>query len=141
MRAKRITPDEQFRLITECRQSGLSDYQWCQMHDVNPGTFYNWISRLRKRGYAIPVAETEHHTPLENCQEVVKVSLIPDHQTNTMIPARKNPVCNASLEREPQTPIMEVSNGNATIRLFQNADTELVETVLRYMLGGAAYAG
>ena len=66
MRAKRISSDEQFRLITECRQSGLSDYQWCQMHDVNPGTFYNWISRLRKRGYSIPAAETEHNTPFEN---------------------------------------------------------------------------
>ena len=141
MRAKRITPDEQFRLITECRQSGLSDYQWCQMHDVNPGTFYTWISRLRKRGYSIPAAETRHNTPLENCQEIVKVSLVPDHQSSTMIPARMDPVCNASLEKEPPTLTMEVSNGNATIRLFQNADRELVEIVLRYMLGGAAYAG
>ena len=141
MRAKRIAPDEQFRLITECRQSGLSDYQWCQMHDINPGTFYNWISRLRKRGYSIPAAETEHNTPIENCQEVVKVALIPDHQVSTMIPARIDPAGNAHLELEPPTPTMEVSTGNATIRLFQNADRELVETVLRYMLGGAAYAG
>ena len=141
MRAKRITPDEQFRLITECRQSGLSDYQWCQLHDVNPGTFYNWISRLRKRGYSIPAAATEHNTPLENCQEIVKVSLIPDHQANTMIPARMDPVRNTSPEQEPHTPTMEVSTGNATIRLFQNADRDMVETVLRYMLGGAAYAG
>lgn len=54
MRAKRICSDEQFKLIMECRQSGLSDYQWCQANDINPGTFYNWISRLRKRGMVIP---------------------------------------------------------------------------------------
>ena len=71
----------------------------------------------------------------------MKVSLIPDHQASTMIPARIDSVCNASLEREAPAPTMEVSTGNATIRLFQNADRELVETVLRYMLGGAAYAG
>lgn len=79
MRAKRIVPDEQFRLITQCRQSGFSDYQWCQMHDVNPGTFYNWIGRLRKRGYSIPMAETERSALTESHQEVVKINLIPNY--------------------------------------------------------------
>ena len=30
----------------ECRRSGLSDYQWCEQHDIHPGTFYNWVSKL-----------------------------------------------------------------------------------------------
>lgn len=46
--------DEQIRLIMECRQSGLSDYQWCQKQGINAGTFYNWVSKLRKSGYTIP---------------------------------------------------------------------------------------
>lgn len=45
---------EQIRLIMECRQSGLSDYQWCQNQGINPGTFYNWVSKLRKSGYTFP---------------------------------------------------------------------------------------
>ena len=28
MRSKRIPPEEQYRLIVECRQSGLTDHQW-----------------------------------------------------------------------------------------------------------------
>ncbi|WP_418700229.1 IS66 family insertion sequence element accessory protein TnpA, partial [Barnesiella intestinihominis] len=27
----------------ECRQSGLTDHQWCVEHDIKPGTFYNWV--------------------------------------------------------------------------------------------------
>lgn len=79
MRAKRISSDEQFRLIMECRQSGLSVYQWCQANDINPGTFYNWISRLRKKGMVIPcsAAITE---PTAELQEVVRVDLIPSHE-------------------------------------------------------------
>lgn len=50
MRSKRLSNDEAFRLIMECRRSGLPDYQWCQMNDINPATFYNWVSRLRKGG-------------------------------------------------------------------------------------------
>ncbi len=57
MRAKHISSDEQFKLILECRQRSLADYQWRQTNDImiiNPGTFYNWTSRLRKRGMVIP---------------------------------------------------------------------------------------
>jgi transposase-like protein len=57
MQAKRKSADEQYELIMECRNSGLSDYQWCQEHDINPGTFYNWVKRLRRKAcYDIPPA-------------------------------------------------------------------------------------
>ncbi len=39
MRAKRRTEQEQYEIIMECRQSGLSDHQWCLEHDINPGIF------------------------------------------------------------------------------------------------------
>ena len=48
MRPPRVPAEEQFRLIMECRKSGLSDRQCCLNNDINPGTFYNWVSRLRK---------------------------------------------------------------------------------------------
>ena len=47
MRAKRRTEQEQYEIIMECRQSGLSDHQWCLEHDINPGTFYNWVRCFR----------------------------------------------------------------------------------------------
>ncbi len=50
MRSKRIPAEEQYRLIMECRQSGLTDHQWCVEHNIKPGTFYNWVKRLRQKG-------------------------------------------------------------------------------------------
>ena len=50
MRAKAVTTDEQYRLIMECRASGMTDYQWCMAHNIKPGTFYNWVRRLRQSG-------------------------------------------------------------------------------------------
>ena len=132
MRAKRISSDEQLRLIMECRQSGLSDYQWCRMHDINPGTFYNWISRLRKQGTQIP----EPCPPASSSsmrQEVVKVELIPDHNA-----------CCTQLEQnalaDPMQPAVEILAGKASVRLFNGADQQLVEAVLK-SLGGILYAG
>ena len=39
MRSKRIPAEKQYRLIMECRQSGLTDHQWCVEHDIKPGNF------------------------------------------------------------------------------------------------------
>ncbi len=48
-----VRKPEQIKLIMECRQSGLSDYQWCREQGIHPGTFYNWVSKLRKAGYTL----------------------------------------------------------------------------------------
>ena len=61
MRSPRKTADEQYELIMECRSSGLSDQQWCMQHDINQGTFYNWVKRLRKKAcYEIPAATVDY---------------------------------------------------------------------------------
>ena len=36
------------RLINECRQSGMTDADWCRENDIAVSTFYNWVSRCRK---------------------------------------------------------------------------------------------
>ena len=50
MRSKRTSRQEQLRLINECHQSGLTDYEWCQQHNIKISTFYAWVHRLRQRG-------------------------------------------------------------------------------------------
>ena len=52
MRTKGVNKEQQLKYILECRNSGLTDYQWCQEHGIHPGTFYNWVSKLKKAGYA-----------------------------------------------------------------------------------------
>lgn len=73
--SKRVCKDDQIQLIMECRQSGLSDYQWCKQNGIHPGNFYNWVSKLRKQGYSFPDSQSKL-TAVPNIQEVVKVGLI-----------------------------------------------------------------
>ena len=75
MRATRIPADEQFRLIMECRASGLTDHEWCLQNDIKPGTFYNWVKRLRKRGCP-EIPDSAGHHPTQR-QEIVKTELPP----------------------------------------------------------------
>lgn len=61
--SKRVCKDDQIQLIMECRQSGLSDYQWCKQNGIHPGNFYNWVSKLRKQGYSFPDSQSKIQLP------------------------------------------------------------------------------
>ena len=79
MKPQRRTADEQYQLIMECRSSGLSDYQWCTEHNINPGTFYNWVKRLIEvipdhQNPGIPTVESTM-LPLEEPCPAIEVML------------------------------------------------------------------
>lgn len=118
----------------ECRQSGLSDYQWCEQNDVHPGNFYNWVSKLRKSGYTFPeLAAKSNATP--NRQEVVKLDLVRDWEPSPIIEQ------NVSRAISPETPSIaaELLVGGITLRLFNGADEQLIQNTLR-LIGGINHA-
>ena len=53
-RAQGRSLDEWMELVTECRQSGLTDAAWCNEHGISPSCFYNAVTRLRKKACQIP---------------------------------------------------------------------------------------
>lgn len=78
MARKRLDYDEVFKLVTKCRQSGLSDHQWCVENNIKSSTFYTWISRLRELAcYEIPDTSCQTKA-IAKKQDVVKVEVIPD---------------------------------------------------------------
>ena len=130
----RVCKEDQIRLIMECRKSGLSDYQWCEKNGIHPGTFYNWVSKLRKRGYTFPESEAKlNATP--SMQEVVKVDLAQCKESSQVIEQ------NVSLPiAQPDSPVAaELSIGNITLRLFNGADEHLIQNTLR-CIGGMNHA-
>ena len=44
----RVPMAEQIRFINECRQSGMTDADWCCENDIAVSTFYNWVNRCQK---------------------------------------------------------------------------------------------
>lgn len=132
--SKRVCKDDQIRLIIECRQSGLSDYQWCEQNGVYPGNFYNWVSKLRKQGYTFPESEAKSNA-IPNVQEVVKVNLIPS-QVHSLEMEQ-----NVSLLETTQPPAVaaELLIGGITLRLFNGADEQLIQNTLR-CIGGMDHA-
>lgn len=87
MRAKRVPAERQYELIMECRSSGMSDAQWCMQHGIKAGTFYNWVSKLRKKA-CYDITESAGETvllPVEK-QDVVKLEIMPGHEPVFCVP-------------------------------------------------------
>ena len=55
----RRTKEEWNQLVMECRQSGLSDRQWCLQNDIPHTTLYYHIRRMRNDACeSVPLAST-----------------------------------------------------------------------------------
>lgn len=104
MRAPRVPVEEQYRLIMECRKSGLSDHQWCLNNDINPGTFYNWVKRLRKNGCGDIPEKNQLSTYEHSHQEVVKIEM-----NSISVPTDMN--------KNTDTAAMELMIGNMNLRI------------------------
>lgn len=120
MRATRIPADEQFRLIMECRASGLTDHEWCMQNGTRPGTFYNWVKRLRKNGCTdIPKSAGGH---AHGRQEVVRIELAPpepDGQTLTEPRNVISPATDNAMQLSISGAVLQIPNGTDPILLRQ----------------------
>jgi transposase-like protein len=77
MANQHINYDEKMRLITECRQSGLSDHQWCIRNNISPSTFYTWISRIKNNlSIELPKSQAVTKVAKNAKQDIVQVNLL-----------------------------------------------------------------
>ena len=125
---QRTPMSEQLRLITECRQSGLTDADWCRENGVNPSTFYSWLARCRKSACSaqIPPAGYGHSARPEPRQDVVAIELFPDQLPESAA---------VPLPDQPETHLdnshtIEIVWKGVTLRLTNRADAGLLARAL-----------
>ena len=79
-RKARVPMAEQIRLINECRQSGMTDADWCRENGIAVSTFYNWVSRCRKTAAdQIPAPNYGLCEIPRPKQDVVPIDIVSDH--------------------------------------------------------------
>ena len=127
VRRKRTSSEQQYRYLMECRSSGLSDQQWCREKGIEPSTFYNWVSRLRKQGtYDIPEpCHAWEFTPAP-IQDVVKLDIFPEKSYD--FPSPQSP---QHQNQNNALSTIEISLGDTTIRISNEADPLLLTQVMR----------
>ena len=91
-RASGRSLDEWMNLVTECRQSGLTDAAWCNEHGISPSCFYNAVTRLRKKACQIPESAGKASTLdlTSHKQDVVQITIEPEDSPAELLPHAKN---------------------------------------------------
>lgn len=101
--------------------SELTDYQWCIEHDIKPGTFYNWLKRLRQKGTGLP-ANGVDGKPTR--QEVVKLDIPkPPLSASVFQPAVLLSSENCPNKTLTGFPAVDLSLAGAILQIPQQTDT------------------
>jgi transposase-like protein len=138
MKAKSTTTEEQLNNIMECRQSGLTVYQWCEEKGIAPSSYYNWISRLRKKGITIPEFKEKTQNPIPPVSnEVVQLNIV--HELND-ISYIEHQNTRISKELSPlRQPTVEIIIEDTTVHFFNDTDPIIIESIIKNV--GGIYRG
>lgn len=123
------TLSEWLRLVTEARQSGLTDCEWCRRNGISVHTFNNAIRRLKAKACQIPAHSCNSGvidlTTAAPCvPDVVKIDILPEHSLQ-QIPDTME-ISNA----QETAPSIEVILPGASIRISNTASPVLVEHLI-----------
>ena len=129
-RKNRVPMSEQLKLINQCRQSGLTDADWCRENGIAPSTFYNWVSRCRKAA-ANQIQEPSYGHLESPCpkQEVVPIEVVPD--------PHPEPVTTSSFVRSNQnldnSHTIEIAIKELKVRITNEVDLVLLSRTLHLL--------
>lgn len=128
MRAHSVPAEQQYQLIMECRSSGLTDYQWCMEHGIKPGTFYNWVKRIRQSGCADVPAAVRHRKA--DRQEIVQIAFDRplEHVRSNLVENTHSVVGETS-----DAPAIELIISGDVIRISNTADLSVLERTIRLL--------
>ena len=91
-RASKRSLDDWMEMVTACRQSGMTDADWCAEHGIAPSSFYNAVTRLRKRACHVPdpIGKANTLDLTSHKQDVVQIAIEPEISPAEVIPDNGN---------------------------------------------------
>lgn len=122
--------EERFSMITDCLQSGLTINMWCREHDIPTGTFYSWISQVKKSGYQVDIPKRNKSViPSNSRQEVVKVDLVKEETEVYDHPA----IQSREVYISQDVKILTLKFSDCSLEIPAGTDMTLLSQVIRTM--------
>ena len=118
MRNKRRTDEEWLALIQECRSSGFSDHAWCKQNNISINTFYNTVSKLKKKACIVPAAAG---AVMDDSPEIVPLPIVEESHAQAPDPAGHLPADAAS----PKEAVTVLVNG-CKVTVSNNACRDVI---------------
>ena len=119
--------DEWMELVTECRQSGLTDAAWCNERGISSSCFYNAVSRLRKKACQVPdpVGKASTLDLTSHKQDVVQIAIEPKNSPVEMFPNTEN-----SPMYFDNSHTIEIETKGLLIRMSNNVQPVLLKALM-----------
>ena len=138
MRNKRTTTQKQLELIQECRQSGMTTYEWCEQNDIKISTFYGWLARLKRtREIDSPAVIPTVIRKQPEQPDIVKIEI----EGNKPVQASTNTAITPDSEKESLLttptgiPVMEVVLSGVHLRVTNEVSPKLLADTIRLLRG------
>ena len=126
LRNARRPDSEWLAIITEARNSGLTDREWCEAHGISKNTFYTAVDRLRKKACNVPDPQRRQVIDFTaNKQEVVQIGI----QDKT----EQAEVMNSQYIERNAAPAVEIKLPRCTIKISDTASPALVNALISSM--------
>lgn len=123
MTRKHRSLEEWMEIIKTCRNSGLTDKQWCLENHVSLSTFHKRVCYLRKKSYTIPSTNAKKSRPQTTAmQEVVPLDIVD----------REHPAFQTD---QSSMPAVRIFTRSLQVDLENHASPELVRNVLQTLEG------
>jgi transposase-like protein len=113
----------------------MSDYQWCMERGIKPGTFYNWVKRIRKSGCSEIPATVHRQNPEK--QEIVRIAFEEPakNKTTDLSTSSAEVVWEMPKSGDHGLKAIELTLAGATLRIPNGTDPMLLEQTIRLLKG------
>ena len=110
---KQVNIQKWMEIIHQCRESGLSNQQWCEQNGVSLKSYYYWIAKIRKMAIEnLPRKQTALSAPTEVQKEPVFTPI--------------SDISHQSCKTAPVT----IRVGNAAIEITTDAPEAMIQSVI-----------
>ena len=123
--ANHRSESEWIDLITKCRQSGLSDFEWCRRNGISKSTFYKAVARIRNASVKLPERSTEsdsYDLTSSLRQDVVPIRIIPESTDLDSL--------DMSYDAAPKYQMM-LSYGNIKVQFTNDASSAIIKHTIQ----------
>lgn len=124
-----------YRLIQECRSSGISDAQWLKQNKIKSSTFYYHVKKLRQKACDIPdnhctMRQPEVHEVVPICLGDTLPSAVPSHNIGNVSHCSSS--IDAAIRQKLHGVCVEITNA-ATQTAIQNTWQRCKDYVRRHL--------
>lgn len=122
MRSK-YSIQEKLDMIMECRNSGLSDYQWCKENGISTSTFYGWLMQVRNHNGNIPEPSGKDTYISNDKPDIVRLDIVENQASSYISSSTGNGSYHA----------IEITLGKAVIKISNDISPLLLSNIMSFL--------